>query len=172
MKDTAPEKLASLKHQLTDRVKLLQKVVLVHQGKVLLLKRSSSAKHRPGSWDLPGGNSEWPVNRKNSGFGLQKLDAIREVEEETGIKLATQDLQHKNLVYADTFFDNDKQVFSIILGWRVELPEYFSPNSVEISHEHTELAWVSFGAVEKYDFGGDVGQFVKDIIRGRGQSGN
>lgn len=150
-------------HQLTEQVKLLQKVVLVHGGKVLLLRRSGTAKSRPECWDLPGGNSEWPEQGR-AGFGLHREDLVREVYEETGIELEADSVQQSNLRYFETFFDAEKQVFSVICGWKIELPRLGYSEAVRLSAEHSKYMWVLPEEVTQYDFGGKNGEFVKDII--------
>ncbi len=147
-------------HQLTENVKLLQKVALVADGKVLLLKRDADSSSRPEKWDVPGGNSEWP-DTTESGFGQYAADAAREVLEETGIVIDTAAFVPENLVLFNTFFDADKQVFSIICAWVVSLPEQ---PVVQLSNEHTDHAWVSLAEVGDYDFDLFKGKFVKDAV--------
>lgn len=172
-------------HQLTKNVKLLQKAALWHNGKVLILKRSSDSKSRPNQWDLPGGNSEWPVGdglhagvsgmgkpelrsgeKSEDGFirDLHKDDVVREVFEETGIELKREDV--KKCVHIGTFFDGQKQVFSIILGWEVKLAEDFREDSVLLSDEHSDLAWMRKDESGEFDFGfaGDEGGFIRSIL--------
>ncbi len=148
---------------LTEKVKLLQKVALFAGGNVLLLQRSPEEHSRPGCWDLPGGNSEWPTGEQ-AGFGLHKADLIRELQEETGLLLQSTDFTHNDLVYFETFFDKPKQQFSVICGWRYDLPADFDPQSIRLSHEHTAFAWVQPDQLDQYDFGGDCGAFITEII--------
>lgn len=71
-------------HQLTENVKLLQKVVVWQGEKFLILQRSADSATRPKCWDLPGGNVEWPA----SSVDIQDshlADLAREVKEETGL---------------------------------------------------------------------------------------
>ena len=155
-----------MRHQLTENTKLLHKVVLTHKKDVLILKRSQSAKTRPGSWDLPGGNSEWPENDR-AGHGVHKLDIAREIFEETGITVGPDDfgVDSHSLVYFDTYFDADKQVFSVICGWTYQLPDSFDKNDIKISHEHTEAVWIDPKHVDEYDFDSKRGEFIKKIIK-------
>jgi ADP-ribose pyrophosphatase YjhB (NUDIX family) len=155
--------MTNLSHQLTENVKLLQKAVLIHQGEALLLKRSSDSKSRPEKWDLPGGNSEWP-SENASGFGLHKDDISREIEEETTILVDSQRFALEELVFFDTFFDQDKQIFSIICGWKYNLPENFDRSQVKISSEHIDSAWSNLEKLPQFDFGGDHGEFVRQMI--------
>lgn len=152
-----------LQHQLTDHVKLLQKAVLIHQGEALLLKRSTDSKSRPGKWDLAGGNSEWP-EIESSVFGLYRQDIAREIQEETGIAVDPNSFDLEHLVFFDTFFDFNKQIFSVICGWKYELPADFDRSQIKLSHEHSESQWLKQADLNSVDFGGEHGEFVKRMV--------
>jgi len=151
-----------MQHRLTENVKLLQKVSLFYEGTVLLLKRSSAEHSRPGCWDLPGGNSEWPATGQQGdmGTGLHIRDVIREVQEETSIEIKNSELKINNVSYLETHFDEKKQIYSIIFGWHVSLNE---KPEVKLSHEHTEYAWVALNEIDNYDFGANGG-WIKEVI--------
>ncbi len=156
--------MSQIAHKLTENVKLLQKVAVVApDGKVLLLQRSAGEFSRPGCWDLPGGNSEWPTDGR-AGFGLHQGDIARELEEETGIVCAPAAFTHEALTYFQTFFDAEKQVYSIICGWRTLLLAG-TTTDITLSHEHSAFAWVQISQLDEYDFGGEKGAFVKEIAR-------
>lgn len=138
-------------HRLTKHVKLLQKWVLVHRGKVLLVKRANDAYYRANLWDLPGGNSEWP-EMKSEGRDVHKDDAVREVLEETGIKLEVTAVGSKPIFFG-TYFEPERELYSMIVGWRADLPDDFNPESVKLSAEHVEFAWAGEAEFEKFDFG-------------------
>jgi len=150
--------------QLTNDVKLLQKAVLKHSDRFLLLKRSTSENSRPLKWDLPGGNSQWPEVSENT-FGLHKMDVVREIKEETGIEVSLDRIKKENLSFFETFFDVKKEVFSVIIGWKVELPLDFDESSVRISNEHIEYRWVSLDELSDFDFGGKKGEFIVRMIK-------
>lgn len=152
-------------HQLTPNVKLLQKVALVHAGKVLLVQRDMEAASRPGKWDLPGGNSEWPTDVFEPTTNLHQRDASREVFEETGLHIEPAEFNLKNLVLMETFFDPDKQVFTVLLGWKIQLPNNLIPESIQLSHEHTLFEWANLDQAGDFDFGGTKGEFVPRIIK-------
>jgi 8-oxo-dGTP pyrophosphatase MutT (NUDIX family) len=149
-------------HQLTSNVKLLQKVVLHWQGKVLMLQRSGDSASRPNCWDLPGGNSEWPQGYNEPTSDLHKQDAAREVEEETGIVVDPSVFSLIHLSYLETFFDPNKQIFTVLLGWSIKLKE--PPSDVVISHEHTAFQWVGLEEALSLDFGGQKGAFLAKIL--------
>jgi 8-oxo-dGTP pyrophosphatase MutT (NUDIX family) len=157
----------SLKHQLTDQVKLLQKVSIIRSNQteleVLLLQRSPEALSRPNCWDLPGGNSEWPEeNLSQANLHLQDLS--REVKEETALQFAPAVLKNQLPVHFSTYFDGEKQIFTVICGWSLD---FDSTNQAEIqlSAEHQAYAWVNAKSLTDYDFGGEQGAFVLDVIQ-------
>ncbi|MBU1033500.1 NUDIX domain-containing protein [Patescibacteria group bacterium] len=158
----------SPKHQLTENVKLLQKAAIIRQlnsnPEVLLLKRSSDSKSRPNCWDLPGGNSEWPDTIQSSKANLHLNDITREITEETGLVVAEKSFSLDKLSHLSTYFDVNKQVYTMICGWLVD---FLSTDQKEIqtSDEHQEYAWVSEAELSNYDFGGESGTFVLDIIK-------
>jgi 8-oxo-dGTP pyrophosphatase MutT (NUDIX family) len=148
-------------HRLTEQVKLLQKAVLVCNDSVLLLRRDQNAATRPLKWDLAGGNSEWPA-KEREGTGLHAEDIAREIAEETGITIAKEQFRLDSLVYFETHFLD--AMFTITVGWMVELPIDFDMSSIAISYEHSEYQWVPFDEVSQFDF--DYGKdFIIPMIR-------
>jgi 8-oxo-dGTP diphosphatase len=150
--------------QLTANVKFVQKVALVHEGKVLLVKRSPTSVTRPGAWDLPGGNAEWPEAAAAT-RDVHLQDAVREVQEETGVLLSAQQLPEENMVLFFTYFEPEVQRYSFGAGWYVALGAEFNPGSIKLSNEHTEYVWVTANELDGYDFGEPVGTYVKTIAQ-------
>lgn len=155
----------STPHQLTENVKLLQKAVLVHGGKFLILKRSSNSFSRPDQWDLPGGNSEWPAGEVDI-KDVHRGDLVREIFEETGIEVSENEVT--NCVHAGSYFEEKKQIFTVVLGWNIVLPASFSESEVLISDEHSEFKWITKEEFEGFDFGfaGAEGGFIRAMILG------
>lgn len=52
-------------------------------------------------------------------------------------------------------------MYTVLCGWRVVLAK--TPQ-ITLSHEHTKSAWVETTHFNDYDFGGQAGDFIKDII--------
>ncbi len=103
-------------------------------GKVLLLKRSLTDVKRPGEWDFAGGQID-PGEEISQG-------AIREILEETGIKLHIADL---TLVYAGTVAYDELSVTRLL--FLAKAPSL----DITLSEEHEEFAWVdSKYAIEKF----------------------
>ncbi len=151
-------------HQLTPNVKLLQKIVLCWEDKVLVVQRDAASFSRPGSWDFPGGNSEWPENISAPTSNLHQHDASREVWEETGVRLEPTEFIRDRLIYLETFFDPEKEIFTMLLGWKIALPPKFDPNSVRLSEEHVAFRWIKPVDALSLDFGGVKGAFLVRIL--------
>lgn len=96
------------------------------EGKVLLLRRSSTDKRRPLEWDIPGGHVEIDESPEQA--------AARETLEEAGIILKTSDL---SLVYAMTEIPSD----GVSVTWLFYVADVNS-SDVVLSEEHEESAWV------------------------------
>lgn len=157
--------MEQIPHQLTKNVKFLHKVALVNHGKVLVLKRPDTALSRPGAWDLPGGNAEWPVNLTESTRNIYQQDIAREVIEETGLEVLPEIFDLKSMVHFFSYFDVKKQIYSVVCGWAVRELTDLNPDRVMISEEHTEYRWVDGNELESLDFGEPVGSFVKTIAK-------
>jgi len=174
-------------NQLTPNVKLLQKAVLWHQGEILILRRAGgkAGGARAFKWDLPGGNSEWPTQTEANISNPHLIDISREIQEESGIDIISvigpqkwsemrqrqsstdnseQDPLKNCLV--SSFFEKKKQVYSIILGWSFILPDDFDRSKVQLSFEHTEIAWIKPENFEDYDFGfaGNTDGFIRQMV--------
>lgn len=156
-----------LPHQLTENCKLLQKVAIIRQpnghSEVLLLQRSADAQSRPNCWDLPGGNSVWPQQLTQSAADLHYQDVLRELAEETTLQLTSAQLSFKDLVYLSTYFDYAQQIYSIITGWQVDYASC-AGGEIVLSAEHQQYVWIGEAELGNYDFGGQKGQFIVDII--------
>lgn len=147
-------------HQLTENVKLLQKTTIIVEDKILILKRSAGDGYRAEKWDLPGGNVEWPDADEDK-RDLHQEEIVREVQEETGISLLPNQFQAP--VYMGTYFEKEKELYTIIVGWSVRLTER---PAVNISPEHSEFTWISLDELDLYDFGfaGEKEGFIRRTI--------
>jgi 8-oxo-dGTP pyrophosphatase MutT (NUDIX family) len=156
-----------MKQQLTEKVKFLHKVAVLRtnqgQKEALILKRSVDAISRPNAWDLPGGNAEWPNLDQESVANLHRSDVAREVKEESNLLVERNLFDFEHLIYFASYFEADKQVYSINCGWYLDFSET-DQSEIKISSEHQEFAWVSLNDLDSYDFGGDRGKFIKNIL--------
>lgn len=155
-------------HQLTENVKFLHKVAIVREQagekQVLVLQRSADAFSRPNCWDLPGGNSEWPESDQASAADLHQLDVAREIQEESHLSAAPELFNLDRLNYFSSYFDQSKQMYTIICGWQINLADTDQAEII-ISPEHQNLAWVSASDLANYDFDAIKGQFVLAIVK-------
>lgn len=169
MKKTDIDTKVQIGHQLTAGVKLLQKAVIISaDGKILLLKRVPNDFNRPNKWDLPGGNSEWPEKVGEATEilkGLHKHDLSREILEETGIALADSKLPAQP-IYFETIYWVEKNVYTMITGWKIQLAKVSSEVKVTLSDEHDACAWVTPAESARYDFGfaGGTSGFITKMI--------
>ena len=162
-------------HQLTENVKLLQKVVLWQGEKFLILQKSADAQSRPNYWDLPGGNVEWPKSTVDV-HDSHLVDLVREVKEETGLIIDGIDsndrqgnIGRQNLksCFVGSYFESKRQIYTIIIGWQYRLPESIELPNVELSSEHQNYAWIKSTDFDQYDFGfaGEEGGFIREMVR-------
>jgi len=156
-----------MKQQLTDRVKFLHKVVIIkteqEQKRALILKRVSDAISRPNAWDLPGGNVEWPKKDQLSAANLHQDDIAREIKEESNLLLSPKLFNLDRLIHFASYFDADKQIYTVLCGWTVKIEET-DQAKIMISPEHQDQFWISQEELNDYDFGKERGQFIKDMI--------
>jgi mutator protein MutT len=108
------------------RLPISVKGVLIHRGRVLLLRNDR------GEWELPGGRLD---------DGETPEDAlIREIQEETGLSVSVTSLV-------------DVWIFEVTPGKKVLILEYAcrlkGKLDVTISHEHNEHAWLPFANLKR-----------------------
>lgn len=65
-------------------LRVIQKVLIRNHDKFLLVQRASDDRNYPNKWEFPGGKIDWGEKPEKA--------AIREVIEETGIRLSTVEL--------------------------------------------------------------------------------
>lgn len=100
------------------------KALILHEGKVLILRRRQFDSHKAGAWDLPGGRLE---------VGENPYDGLkREIKEEINIGadiICPLDVHH--------FVRDDKQTITMMIF-------LCKPHSMDItlSEEHDDFKWV------------------------------
>ena len=164
--------MKNIPHQLTNNVKLLQKVVLWQGEKFLILQRSDFAPTRPNCWDLPGGNVEWPASSVDV-QGSHLVELAREVKEETGLVINVDDRQNNvdqqklKSCFVGSYYESKGQIYTIIIGWQYRLPESTELPNVKLSSEHQNFAWIQPEDFDQYEFGfaGEKGGFIREMVR-------
>ncbi len=129
-----------------NNVKILLKVIIKKNNKILALKRSSEEEHRPGCWDLPGGKLE---------FGEKLLKCLkREVKEETSLKVY-------NFIPLGviTELDSKNNIFWVKIGYVAN----HIKGDVKISEEHTDFKWVTEKEFMKLRSASYLREFVKGM---------
>lgn len=105
-------------------VKLIARIIVINSnGQILLVRRSATAPSRAFDWEFPGGTIEDDED--------PKIGAIRELAEETDIKLDEADY-----LYAGT--DKDQRFSGFFFYVNVNAP------NIKLSFEHDKFAWVDF----------------------------
>lgn len=118
-----------------NRIKVIT-VFLIHEGKILLLKRSPKVRTMKGMW---GGISGYLENEN------PLVQALKEIREESGLLESQVDL----LRSAEPLEARDTQVPNIV--WIVH-PYLFqsTTQSIKIDWEHDEYKWITPHDLEKY----------------------
>lgn len=108
-----------------NRFPVIVKGIVLHNRKILLIRRSLEDDIHPGVWEFPGGKME--VNES-----LEQALA-RELQEEIGLEVTC-----KKLLYATTFkTDEARQV--VLLTYLC----HAASDRVKLSFEHTEHIWAT-----------------------------
>lgn len=113
------------------RVKISQAILLVYNKKILILR------HKSGKWLLPGGRlnvlETW-------------IDGLfREIKEETGIS----GVEIVSILEVDNWITGDQPHYGVFFHGK-------SPtDTVVLSDEHIDYAWVSKDGIQNYEFWSD-----------------
>jgi len=107
------------------RFRVAVKAMIIHNKKILLLKRAADDPQSPGIWEVPGGRLELgedPI-----------LGLIREIREETGLYIRPSvPLSVKH------FIRDDDQVITMI----VFFSKAIGGDLIGISEEHSDFEWI------------------------------
>lgn len=123
--------------------------VLLNKGKILLLKRGNKVRTYKGKWACVSGylENEEPLQR-----------AIKEIEEETGIKAEEIKLLKKGEEIE--FYDENEKII-----WQV-YPFLFETDKkeIKIDWEHTEYKWIDINEIDKYDTVPKLKETIKKLL--------
>jgi 8-oxo-dGTP diphosphatase len=126
------------------KVVLVNRCFVIHKGKLLLVKRSSTDTHHPGMWEGPGGKLD---------EGQDLTHALeREVMEETGLLVSP----IHPLVFADSYVIGSEGKYKG-LPYVVLFGVMKSKGGVlKLSDEHDDFEWVSYKMALDYDLTPEV----------------
>jgi 8-oxo-dGTP diphosphatase len=146
-KPTDPDKW---RYQFSDDMTFSQKIVLIDPdtNNFLVMKRSPKS-NNPEFWDLPGGNMLYGE--------LHNEALLREIYEETGIKILSKPTP---IIVTSRFIkneENDQEIFRLFIGYKATT----SKKNIILSSEHTEYKWVSLS--EFLDM--QAKEAIKDVAR-------
>jgi len=141
-------KMNEIKHKNENPNQASMAVIICPYDKILILKRPSGLKeeHFPDKWCLVGGGAlegETPLQ-----------NVIREVEEETGIKL-----EPNMLHYLLNKREDDKNYHFFYVRTDQQ------PNIMNVLDEHEEFKWIRADEIDKYDMIKDTHDIIKMALR-------
>ncbi|MDB4921219.1 NUDIX domain-containing protein [Mucilaginibacter sp.] len=130
-------------------------VVMIQDGKLLLLQRSEFQKSGAGLWQLPGGKVEEDESAEDA--------AIREVEEECGIKLKKNEVTYITEIVDNWVIDNkdDFIVMSIFVA-------YVDKKTIDTANEFKDSRWLELPEVfsnREMIYFGSTAKFIKAAKR-------
>ncbi len=110
--------------------------LIIHEGKVLLLKRSENSKRWPGAWIGPGGNVDESEDYLSA--------IVRETEEETGLKIPASEFVLKAVGLGNHI---DRQEVYVVLFFVVHLSE----DAELVDSDEGKAQWVAIDEAKKLD---------------------
>lgn len=121
-----------------DSMTLLVGAVIVHdreRRRVLLLQRGPEAKFARGMWDLP-------VGKSDPGEAVTDT-AVRELHEETGLVVASEDLEVAHIVHGKQGVESPNGFLTVVFA-----TERWSGEPVNREpHKHAEVRWWDTGGL-------------------------
>jgi mutator protein MutT len=137
-----------IKHKKDNPNQSSMAVLIDPKDRILILKRPADLHpdSHPNKWCVPGGKSiigETPLS-----------NVIREVYEETGIKLKPETTN-----YLLNKQEGDKKYFFFVAKINQE------PKMMHVLDEHEEFKWIRADEIEKYDMIKDTHDIIKQALR-------
>lgn len=128
---------------------LVVTVILVKDGKFLIVKRADWEKAFPGKWTVPGGKLEvldYALRKKDTSdhwYNIFENLAKREIQEETGLKI-----KNINYVTSMVYIRSDKIPTIIVSLWAEPKDE---SSGVKLCNALTDFKWVTLQEAKNYD---------------------
>lgn len=113
--------------------------VVVKNDRYLLIKRSLTEEHAPGTYSLPGGK----VELESIGLDVLEKNLIREVYEETSISV---DINSLSYLESKSFYtDDNREVIDIVFTCTCEDDTIYSFDEEEVS----DVLWLTYEEIMK-----------------------
>ena len=120
--------------------------LLVKNGKVLVVRRSSKEDFLPGYYELPGGKVE---------FGDHPNQSLeREFLEEVNLKVRA-----KNIFFFFFYVSHNKNRHTVELVYFVECDEDIK--NIKLSEEHDDYKWIGLNELDNYVMSDEIKSNIK-----------
>lgn len=130
---------------MNERIKLAVCALMIHENKLLIMKRSATDDFLPGVWEFPGGSIDKGETAINA--------LVREIKEETGIDISCENIKLVGIseeITPQEIIERYVQFnYEVMLSKKVD---------VSISDEHSDFDWIC-KCDERID------DFLRDIIK-------
>ena len=122
-----------------DKKKNIASIICVNdKQQILILRRSKTDKHKPMSWDLPGGHIDPSDNSIEAG-------AARELHEEAGLTVALNDLTY----VAKRDLEKAIRYIFVATNWTGEIE--LKPNPKTDITEHDDYKWAAIDEIKELE---------------------
>ena len=117
---------------------IVQKALVINDGKILILRRSDTDDRRPLQWDLPGG-------RLDGGETLEQ-GIVREITEECGLQVTGVSLVFSKTEYREWPDGKNNVVF---MFYKTNA----TSTNITLSYEHDQSQWVTIKeAIDLFEY--------------------
>ena len=127
-------------------------IILMHEERILLAKRSTEVEVAPGVWNVPAGKVKFNE--------IPAAAAIREVKEETNM-----DLEGLKEIHVRTFERQtaSEPIYRLIYTYMVNVSEQQLKN-FQLNEEHSESRWITRKELHSKDFDSLLPEFRSILL--------
>lgn len=131
--------------------KIIVAGVVIQDGKILIIQRGADEDVFPNLWELPSGKRE-PFEKSQDAL-------VREVEEETGVKV-------KPILPVDVFEFRVEKEDEIRDATQISfLCKPVGEPKVKLSHEHQNFAWIKKDELDKYNLSKETKKVISKAFK-------